>query len=101
MVEIKKDPIFFVWMDLEMTGLDDATCDIIQIATIITDRYLKEIDTLDLVVWQPPEKLNRIVPFVKKMHTDNGLLNKVKQSPYSLADAERKTLEMVSNQELT
>ncbi len=96
MSEIKKDPIFFVWMDLEMTGLDDKKCDIIQIATIITDRYLKEIDTLDLVVWQPQSKINNMVPFVKKMHTDNGLLNKVKQSPYSVEDAERKTLDMIS-----
>jgi oligoribonuclease len=82
-------------MDLEMTGLDDKTCAIIQIATIITDESLNEIASDDIVIWQPESVLETMGPFVRKMHTDNGLLDRVRASDVDLADAERKTIEML------
>lgn len=85
----------WVWVDLEMTGLDPQVDTIIQIATIITDGEMNEIDHLDLVVWQPESSLEKMGPFVRKMHTDNGLLNRVRGSDLSCKDAERITLEMV------
>jgi oligoribonuclease len=86
----------WVWMDLEMTGLDDKSCTIIQIATIITDQYLRELDCLDIVVWQPESVLSTMSPFVRNMHTENGLLQRVRQSPYDMIEAERKTLDMIA-----
>ncbi len=88
---------FWVWMDLEMTGLNDKTCTILQIATIITDEKFNEIDCLDMKIWHPEETLSRMSPFVRQMHTDNGLLNQVRSSPHALEDAERKTLQMISD----
>jgi oligoribonuclease len=85
----------WVWMDLEMTGLDDKTCTIVQIATIITDEELNEIASDDIVIWQPESALETMSPFVRKMHTDNGLLDRVRASDVSLEDAERKTMEML------
>ena len=35
-------------------------------------------------------------PFVRKMHTDNGLLARVRASELSLADVEQKTMELVT-----
>ncbi|MCP4500468.1 MAG: oligoribonuclease [Deltaproteobacteria bacterium] len=87
---------YWVWMDLEMTGLEPASDVIIQIATVITDEHLTEIDSLDLVVWQSEEALGRMGPFVRKMHTDNGLLAKVRTSDDNLADAERKTMDLIT-----
>lgn len=87
----------WVWMDLEMTGLDDRTCTILQIATIVTDGQLNELGSLDLVIWQPESALETMSPFVRKMHTENGLLDRVRHSTTSLAEAEQKTLELVSS----
>ena len=84
-----------VWMDLEMTGLDDQTCTIVQIATIITDSSLNELAHKDIVVWQPESSLESMVPIVRKMHTDNGLLDRIRASDTSLDQAESATLSMV------
>ena len=92
---MSRDDQRWVWMDLEMTGLDDKTCTIIQIATIVTDADLNEIEALDLVIWQPESVLETMVPFVRNMHTENGLLDRVRASPHAMEDAEAKTLEMV------
>lgn len=86
----------WVWMDLEMTGLDDKTCTILQIATIVTDGALDELGCLDLVIWQPESALETMSPFVRRMHTENGLLERVRASSVSMAEAEQKTLELVS-----
>lgn len=85
----------WVWMDLEMTGLDDKTCTIIQIATIVTDVELNEIASLDIAIWQPESALESMSPFVRRMHTENGLLDQVRRSEVSMAEAEERTLEML------
>ena len=85
----------WIWMDLEMTGLNPDVCRIIQIATIITDSELNELESLEMVVWQPESDLANMEPFVRDMHTHNGLLEKVRASSHSIADAESKTLEMI------
>lgn len=86
----------WVWVDLEMTGLDDKTCCIVQIAVIITDESFREIAQTDIVVWQPESALETMSPFVRKMHTDNGLLERVRASTTSLAEAEQKVLELLT-----
>jgi oligoribonuclease len=85
-----------VWVDLEMTGLNDKTCHIIEMAVIVTDGDLQELAMWESPIWQPDAHLETMVPFVRKMHTDNGLLDKVRTSAVSLADAEQKALELVS-----
>ena len=86
----------WVWIDLEMTGLDPKNDVIIQIATIITDGEFNEIASVDFEVWQPDSVLEKMGPFVRKMHTKNGLIEKVRKSSMSLADAEQKTLECIT-----
>lgn len=86
----------WVWVDLEMTGLDDKTCCILQIAVILTDEHFNEIAQTDIVVWQPESQLESMSPFVRKMHTDNGLLERVRASTTSNAEAEQKVLELLT-----
>ena len=88
-------PARFVWVDLEMTGLDDKTCHIIEMAMIITDGDLNELAVLEQCIWQPDSALETMSPFVRKMHTDNGLLAKVRASTTSLAEAEQKAMELL------
>lgn len=87
----------WVWLDLEMTGLNDKTCAIIQAAIIITDGKLNELETKDIVIWQPESVLETMGPFVRKMHTDNGLLDRVRKSQVTLADAEQSLLKSISD----
>lgn len=86
----------WVWMDLEMTGLDDKTCTIIQIATIVTDGELNELASNDIVVWQPESALETMGPFVRKMHTDNGLLKRIRASETTLDEAEQQTVALLA-----
>ncbi len=87
----------WVWMDLEMTGLDDQTCTIIQAAVIITDTSLNELASRDIVIWQPEASLATMAPVVKKMHTENGLLERVRASDVSLDEAEQSILSMLTD----
>lgn len=85
-----------VWLDMEMTGLDPETCVPLQIAAIITDSDLQELDSAEVTIWQPEEVLARVEPFVRRMHTDNGLLERVRASDQSLAQAQRTMVALVA-----
>jgi oligoribonuclease len=85
-----------VWLDLEMTGLDPTTHVILQAALIITDAELRPLEELCLDVWQPPEKLDQMVPFVREMHRKTGLLGRVKKSKVDVALAERELMTRVT-----
>ena len=85
-----------VWMDLEMTGLDHTSDVIVEIATLITDDELGIVaEGPDLVVHQPDDVLAAMDPFVIDMHTRSGLLESIKSSTISLADAGAETLEFI------
>lgn len=89
-------PERWVWIDLEMTGLDENTCVILQAAMIITDSNLNEIASIDATIWQPEAALLNMVPVVKDMHTKNGLLKKVRSSEMSLSEVEQQFMKILS-----
>ncbi|MDX2379433.1 MAG: oligoribonuclease [Acidimicrobiia bacterium] len=85
-----------VWMDLEMTGLDHTSDVIVEIATLITDDELQIVaEGPDLVVHQPDDALAGMDPFVVEMHTKSGLLDQIKASTITLAEAGAATLEFI------
>jgi oligoribonuclease len=88
--------LVFVWLDLEMTGLDLDRCAIVEIGVILTRSDLVPIAELERVIWQPDEVLARMEPFVRDMHARSGLLERVRASKTSLVDAERDALALVS-----
>ncbi len=85
-----------VFLDMEMTGLDPEACAILEIAVVITGADLVPIESEAWVVWQPEEVLQRTEPYVREMHTQNGLLAKVRASETSLATAEREVFALVA-----
>jgi oligoribonuclease len=89
------DDARWVWLDLEMTGLDDKTCVIVQMASIITDGSFNELGMLEQTIWQPESFLEAMTPFVRKMHTDNGLLARIRASELGQQEAEQKAVEFV------
>lgn len=84
------------WIDLEMTGLDPQRDVILQAAVIITDAELTPLESYVVDVWQPPEALASMVPFVRSMHEKNGLLARVAASDVDLARAEQELLARVA-----
>jgi oligoribonuclease len=86
-------PAVLAWMDLEMTGLDPSHHVIVEIATLITDDDLEIVaEGPDLVVHQDDEALALMGPVVVEMHTKSGLLEAIKASNVTLADAGAQTL---------
>lgn len=85
-----------VWVDLEMTGLDPARHVIVEVAALVTDAELNIIDEgVDLVVHATGAELAEMDDFVTQMHSENGLLDEIKASTVSLAEAEDAVLALV------
>jgi len=85
-----------VWMDLEMTGLDPDRDLILEIATIITDDALREVAVgPELAIAAPGAQLDAMDEWNQAQHAASGLLERVRRSPHSMADAERLTLAFV------
>jgi oligoribonuclease len=61
-----------------MTGLDLANDALVEIACIVTDGELNELDEgIDLVIKPPAEALDHMPEVVRDMHTASGLLNEL------------------------
>lgn len=85
-----------IWIDLEMTGLDTVTDEIIEIATIVTDRDLNEIaEGPVLVVHQTQATMQNMDAWNTKQHRESGLVERVFASELTVADAEQQTLEFL------
>ena len=84
-----------VWIDCEMTGLDPKFDEIVEIACIVTDAELNELDEgITLVVKPGEESFAGMDDFVVNMHTASGLIEEIPLG-IALADAEQQVLDYV------
>jgi oligoribonuclease len=91
------DPNNLVWIDMEMTGLQPDSDRIIEIATLVTDPQLNIVATGPvLVVHQPDEVLSAMDSWNKSTHAKTGLIERVRASTLTEADAERQALQFLS-----
>lgn len=74
MPEAKNDRL--VWVDCEMTGLDLERDELVEVAVVVTDGNLVELDEGMSVVIRPDDLaiLDSLEPVVRDMHTASGLL---------------------------
>lgn len=85
-----------VWIDCEMTGLDLAKDELIEIAALVTDAELNVLgEGIDIVIHADDEALAGMPDVVRDMHAKSGLTEEVRQSTTSLAEAERLVLDYV------
>jgi oligoribonuclease len=84
-----------VWIDCEMTGLDPAIDEIVEIACIVTDGELNELDAgVSLVVKPSDASLGQMDDVVIRMHTESGLIDEIPDG-IALADAQQQVLDYV------
>jgi len=86
-----------IWIDLEMTGLIPESDVIIEIATVVTDANLNVIDEgPSLAINQKTELLDGMDEWNTNQHNRSGLVQRVKDSSISVAEAESQTLDFLS-----
>ena len=86
-----------IWIDLEMTGLDTASDNIIEIATIVTDKHLNELaEGPVLAIGQPQAVLDAMDEWNTRQHGESGLTERVLQSEVTVRQAELATLDFLS-----
>ncbi|CAN3702131.1 Oligoribonuclease [Microbacterium sp. MM2322] len=84
-----------VWIDCEMTGLDLAVDELVEIAVVVTDFELNVLDPGFQIVIKPDDSaLDNMGEFVTDMHRSSGLLDEIPHG-VSLADAEFQALEYI------
>jgi len=64
-----------VWIDCEMTGLDIERDALIEVACLVTDAELNQLDEgVDVIIKPPAESVDQMTDVVRTMHTTSGLL---------------------------
>jgi len=85
-----------VWIDCEMTGLDLNRDRLIEIAALVTDGDLNILgEGIDVVIHADDDALTQMIPVVKEMHTQSGLIGEVRASTVDTARAERMVLDYI------
>ena len=81
-----------VWIDLEMTGLNLGSDEIVEIACIVNEADLTELDGgIDIVVKPNDAPLAAMDEFVVNMHQASGLITEIPGGT-TLADAQQQVL---------
>jgi oligoribonuclease len=92
-VLLAKNDQNLIWLDCEMTGLDPDAERLIEIAVVVTGPNLEpRIEGPVLVIHQSDELLNKMDKWNKGTHGKSGLIDKVKASTITEADAEAEIL---------
>jgi oligoribonuclease len=82
-----------IWIDLEMTGLCTQHDTIIEIATVVTDKYLNELaEGPVLAIRQLQETMDGMDEWNTRQHGESGLTARVLESEIDAQEAEAATL---------
>lgn len=85
-----------VWVDMEMTGLNPDTDRIIEVAVVVTDASLNILaEGPVLAIHQSDEVLDGMDSWNKGTHGKSGLVDRVKASTISEAEAEQIFIEFL------
>src|SRR6476661_9705940 len=78
-----------VWVDMEMTGLDPDNDRIIEVAVVVTDPHLNILaEGPVFAIHQSDETLDKMDAWNKGTHGRSGLIDRVKASTVTEAQAE-------------
>lgn len=86
-----------IWIDLEMTGLDTMNDTIIEIATIVTDSELNILAEGPVFAIHTPDiVLNSMDDWNTRQHGQSGLIDRIRRSTVTMAQAEVETIAFLS-----
>lgn len=63
----------YLWVDMEMSGLEVVSCRVLELAAIVTDGEFRELETYHAIVKQPQEVLDAMDDWCKANHGKSGL----------------------------
>ena len=87
-----------VWVDMEMTGLDPDNDRIIEVAVVVTDMHLNVLaEGPVFAIHQSDETLDKMDAWNKGTHGRSGLIERVKASTVTDADAEAALITFLKN----
>jgi len=89
------EEIRFVWIDLEMTGLNPDVDRILEIAVVVTGPDLRPLGEMSRVIHQPEHTLEKMSKVVQQIHTRNRLIEEVLAASTTLREAEREAMVLV------
>ena len=93
---VRPNEFNLIWVDMEMTGLDPDKDRIIEVAVVVTDSELNVLgEGPVLAIHQPDEVLDGMDAWNKGTHGRSGLIDRVKASTVSEADAEVMLIEFL------
>lgn len=84
-----------IWLDLETTGLDSMQHHIVEVAVVVTDQDLRELESWSAVVAQPEETLQASEVWPLEQHTASGLYEACQERGMPLAEVERQVLALL------
>ena len=85
-----------IWIDLEMTGLDSFSDEILELAIVVTDAQLEEVATAPVIAIHHPEAiLLGMDEWNTRTHSQSGLWQRVLESDIDYATAEKRLLEFL------
>lgn len=89
----RQNEMNLVWVDMEMTGLEPDTDRVIEVAVVVTDMHLNVLaEGPVFVIHQSDETLDKMDAWNKGTHGRSGLIDKVKASTVTEAQAEEQLI---------
>jgi len=90
-------PSNLVWLDLEMTGLEPETDQIIEVAVLVTDFALNILAEGPCVaIHQGEEVLDAMDEWCTRTHSASGLIERVRTSQLNIAEVDQQVAEFVN-----
>jgi len=97
MPDSNRNDLNLIWIDLEMTGLNPNTDQIIEIATVVTDAELNILaEGPMLAIGQTAETMSSMDEWNTNQHGKSGLTERVLASDITTQEAETATIEFLS-----
>lgn len=86
----------FLFIDLETTGLHPIGGAILEIAIIVTDNKLNELETYATAIFQDKFTLDGMADWPLQTHSNSGLLNEVRASKVNTKQVENAVLDILA-----
>jgi oligoribonuclease len=86
----------FLFVDTETTGLNPQKDSLLELALIVTDSKLNELEVYETVIHQSQYVLDGMNNWALESHTNSGLVSQVRSSKVTVGQVEQEVLEILA-----